>query len=481
MKLAEPYLKNLLNYAPKDETVANLRKSIRNIRVSKESFSNANVNSLIKINGLYKLKSRITEFLVDEKCEECRFVQRFINKFNLIEKSSETCMVETRKTLDVLKHRILDTRWPEMMIYLNEMGKTEDFNIESRISLVSKVVEECLEKTILTKISDRIFQTISKANRVYDLKIDKKINQQINLPQSFFGIPWILESSNEWKLPIIEINDMNSSFCPQDKIKSILNCISAIVNSAQLEQEKKMQDELDEKDEYDEKSQNNQNKNNESNPNLKNHSNDSKSNFPNPNSNFNLSADDLLPILIYVIIHSNISNLESQSQYIWNLSDPDDLTGESGYYLTMFSSTIEYLKDLSEPQPNSTSNITDSIEFEIISDDSSNILQDQNQISYNEDSSALPPANHAFSQALKSGQIKSNQDLNQIIIGSQRESKSLNISKSSQTTQTQNQKCQKSSVSSPMSMNTNITMSTNSISPNSPRQIITHNISPNHD
>lgn len=60
-----------------------------------------------------------------------------------------------------------------------------------------------------------------------------------------------------------------------------------------------------------------------------------------------IGADDLLPILIFVVSQSGIHSIDSQCQYMWSLASPDDLRGERGYYLTMLTSAVDYLKDQS--------------------------------------------------------------------------------------------------------------------------------------
>ena len=49
--------------------------------------------------------------------------------------------------------------------------------------------------------------------------------------------------------------------------------------------------------------------------------------------------------MIYVTVQSNLTNLQSTTDFMWALCDPDQLSGETGYYITMFSSVVEYLKN----------------------------------------------------------------------------------------------------------------------------------------
>lgn len=55
-----------------------------------------------------------------------------------------------------------------------------------------------------------------------------------------------------------------------------------------------------------------------------------------------LAADDILPILIFLIIHSHVNDLVYVREYINTLGDPEEAS-ERSYYYTMFSSAIEYV------------------------------------------------------------------------------------------------------------------------------------------
>ena len=56
-----------------------------------------------------------------------------------------------------------------------------------------------------------------------------------------------------------------------------------------------------------------------------------------------LGADDFLPIFIYVLCQTNLNHPHLNKNILWNLCHPDQLRGESGYYLTMYESAIEFV------------------------------------------------------------------------------------------------------------------------------------------
>jgi hypothetical protein len=58
-----------------------------------------------------------------------------------------------------------------------------------------------------------------------------------------------------------------------------------------------------------------------------------------------VSADDFFTIFLYVIFHSQLTQLEVTKTFILGLCDRKSLNGEAGYYLTAFEAAIEYIKD----------------------------------------------------------------------------------------------------------------------------------------
>ncbi|CAD1475719.1 unnamed protein product [Heterotrigona itama] len=57
-----------------------------------------------------------------------------------------------------------------------------------------------------------------------------------------------------------------------------------------------------------------------------------------------LGADDLLPLLVWVLVRGKVVAAEVEAEYMWGLLHPSLLTGEGGYYLTTLSSAVHVLK-----------------------------------------------------------------------------------------------------------------------------------------
>ena len=56
-----------------------------------------------------------------------------------------------------------------------------------------------------------------------------------------------------------------------------------------------------------------------------------------------MSADDLVPIFIYVLCQSGLRHPTLNRDLLWAICHPDMLRGECGYYLTIYESAVQYL------------------------------------------------------------------------------------------------------------------------------------------
>lgn len=401
-----------------------LRDTIIASRVSKKSLKQAQLLSIGDKESL-KLMTQINSYLLDRSHEEAKVLKSFVDNFDSLEKNIKTCPENTRNFLTSLKERIMDTRYSQ----LAEMAPPFNSAIETEEDVVGREVELCIEKATLLKLHDRIMDVLHKQYKKDDLRIDQQIDGLRAKSQSYFGIPPGLEATSRWQVAVIELNEIGTLFLPQEKLRAILNCIAAIVDTAQFESDRRARDAASRAAAKRTSSLIHDSQGSSSPVSLSPHSTGSRgsisprspkngsasvspptsgsaptastescspgttstsadisgeapcvaslsipsisapeptqttanaanassvptSTSPTPTSTtskpVDLSADDLLPILIYVVVHSKLGRLESQCQYMWQMSDPADLVGEAGYYLTMLSSAIEYLKQHEE-------------------------------------------------------------------------------------------------------------------------------------
>ncbi|XP_070169330.1 protein sprint isoform X4 [Polyergus mexicanus] len=63
-----------------------------------------------------------------------------------------------------------------------------------------------------------------------------------------------------------------------------------------------------------------------------------------------LGADDLLPLVIWVLVRGKVVDAEIEAEYMWGLLHASLLNGEGGYYLTTLSSAVHVLKTFMSSQ-----------------------------------------------------------------------------------------------------------------------------------
>lgn len=63
-----------------------------------------------------------------------------------------------------------------------------------------------------------------------------------------------------------------------------------------------------------------------------------------------LGADDLLPLVIWILVRGKVVDAEIEAEYMWGLLHASLLNGEGGYYLTTLSSAIHVLKTFMSSQ-----------------------------------------------------------------------------------------------------------------------------------
>ncbi|XP_071517730.1 protein sprint isoform X2 [Panulirus ornatus] len=76
-------------------------------------------------------------------------------------------------------------------------------------------------------------------------------------------------------------------------------------------------------------------------------------------------ADDLVPMIMWVLSHSGMVSAEVEADYMWGLLLPSASSGEASYYLEAFHSAIHALKNLSPSPESSPGNSLDSVKQDV--------------------------------------------------------------------------------------------------------------------
>eukprot|EP00055_Hartaetosiga_balthica_P013875 m.73085 g.73085 ORF g.73085 m.73085 type:complete len:203 (+) comp8411_c0_seq4:2404-3012(+) len=62
-----------------------------------------------------------------------------------------------------------------------------------------------------------------------------------------------------------------------------------------------------------------------------------------------ISADDMLPLVIHLLVKTQIDSFEVDSELMWGLLEPNLMAGEAGYYCTTFTVAVNAIRTF-DPQ-----------------------------------------------------------------------------------------------------------------------------------
>lgn len=159
-------------------------------------------------------------------------------------------------------------------------------------------LKEGMEKLVLTKLYSLTFCPDLSDDSFQDRKVLQKIELHNSwIEEKHLDIPLALRDVGLVRLAKQELLKINEYKSPRDKMICILNCCKIIIGF--IEQH-----------------------------------------------GSGASADDFLPVLIFVIIRANPPRLYSNVQYIQRFRNPDRLKSECGYYLTNTMGAISFIQNL---------------------------------------------------------------------------------------------------------------------------------------
>eukprot|EP01080_Neovahlkampfia_damariscottae_P000914 gene914-9823_t len=253
--------------------------------IKSHNISNPN-NSLFfehKSNNVGKKKYSYQDFLEKMKHKSTLNLVKSIKKFNDTILNNEYKEGETQK--------VIRNFFDEMERTINSHSLWKD---TSEIEIENTI--EGLEKYVTSKLHSKIFSPT-----IEDLREDNNLASILTkfhvLKPHHLEINENLISNELWNKSLDEFKRINNFKTPRDKMNCISNCCECIF---QLIEENKI----------------------------------------------TASADIFLPILIYLILQSNVSHLHSNIKYILDYRNPDKLVSEAGYFLTNIQGAIMFWKNI---------------------------------------------------------------------------------------------------------------------------------------
>lgn len=274
-------------------------------QVERKTHKAKKLQNLLGASEEQRLDSAIDSLLLDQGTTEGKTLKQFCTNFYVLEKNPATLVMNVRQFMDDLRSYIMEKHSKELSKLLVE-AQSQSFN-PTEFSL-SSVIENCLEKALIPRFKPRILACLKRPPIEEEMNLNRKIMEARTRSQQFFGISDDFVSPSGWEYPIEELKTLNDIELPSRQLATILAAAKAIYTTVNFEK--------------------------------------NKGKGAEQHSTIFVSADDFFPIFIYVVVHSGVRQPQLLAEMLWNLCDPEKLNGEGGYYLTVFCSALEYLKNL---------------------------------------------------------------------------------------------------------------------------------------
>ena len=167
-------------------------------------------------------------------------------------------------------------------------------------------VMDCLERYVMSRIAELSFQMSSEP------KEDEELTKRMQLLSKFLrpealDIRPDLHNELIWALAREELRKINSFKTPGEKIHCVINCSSVIFRSLSLASQRSGEGDA---------------------------------------SSPSGSADDYLPVFIWVVLKSNVPKLCSNCNYISQFHSRRRLQGKSGYVFVALQSAIDFIRNV---------------------------------------------------------------------------------------------------------------------------------------
>ncbi|KAJ3425020.1 suppressor of swi4 1 [Anaeramoeba flamelloides] len=314
------------------------KKQIRLLRYYKQ-----NLKRLKFINCTYQISieksnidSVILRLLVDEiifKPEQdiLEKVTYFTQNFQKITNNSELIYTNITKFIAGLQNKIIKGHIKELNFL-----PPKKYNKTRSNELIMKIIKKRTEQVLLIPVYDKIINLISKTT----VKEQKKINKSLKklrptITQDLSFIPKKLQTSTNWKAAIRNLPKFIEERMPSKQLKIISETGDMITQTVK-------NGNLDEK---------------------------------------LLNADNFIFIYFFILVKSNIPNLEAHLVYLENLAAEEQLNDKEGFFFTSIRAAVDLLKDFANKDPiieNKVLNSSSNSNSEPNSNSNSNTKPDSN-------------------------------------------------------------------------------------------------------
>lgn len=247
------------------------------------SFRLDNVLNHIERDKLICNHNLVTLFVGQYMEQKERSVQFFIRKFQSINAADEK------------------TQLVEKFLTLLYTALENDSNCHKATQEQIDHARRIIERHVMTQIYWSAFYPNGEADVHRDKVLNehmKKLSKIINVDHKDLRIPEVYHSEYPWPSAQADIEVINSCKAARDKVSCVVKCCKTIMTLLSIADEKRAP-----------------------------------------------SADDLMPVLVFVIIQANPNSLLSTVQYV-NSFYEKHFRGEQAYWWTQFCSAIEFIKTM---------------------------------------------------------------------------------------------------------------------------------------
>lgn len=228
----------------------------------------------------------------------------------------------------------------QLQKYIDEgrFGLPED-EYDKFIDNARHAVTAIVEKEVYIQLEDHVYEALhALTSEEKEASLKKKFRCLQDMPQSYFGIASQLVSRNDWESARREFRQLDDYALPIDKVRCIVRAAKAIFHTCSNQPTDEPGSPA---------SKRTKSPSFTSVEEMAGIVHESEAEVKRPKRTRVLTADDFLPIHLFVVVTTNTSKPLITKQLLQIMcTDPHDMLGEIGYYLTNYEAAIRFVKEL---------------------------------------------------------------------------------------------------------------------------------------
>lgn len=280
--------------------------------------------------------------------------------------AGKNLLEEIGNIVDAVQEYMLENRFEEMRVHLERLvaffsssPETEQVQVGRKNSLVNlssmdlfnnhEKVQQLISDAIRYEMEEKICVPLMPALNAYlrtlvthkEQQFRQRVFQLTGKPQSYFGIPIDKISLSSWRPVVDAIKEMDDAFLPLDKMRKLVNAAHLIHSLYKTERQIYRTSTSGQQRRHsiaafgeDTVATNSDTAESPEDRSLERQESEQED---------VLNGDDILPIFIYVIVHSELEAPIMTQVLLNRLSDPEKRRSESGYYLATYEAALHHI------------------------------------------------------------------------------------------------------------------------------------------